>query len=183
MKTLLLVLAGSLLVGLPACWAIWWLEGEPAPEPQSRPALIDEPSIILCVAGCADARHPTATLTENEYHSLIKAFAIEPLTGGKAQDALLYYGPQAETMLTRLGAEGLDARHLNQLQRELSRRFAYLSVRVIDENGAERVRLDRRRVPFDVQQHLDVDRADNLLPPQISGTIKRVGLHHIWTRF
>ena len=52
----------------------------------------------------------------------------------------------------------------------------------MDERGVERLRLGNRRVPLGVKKHLLPADPGDLPPPEISGTVRRVGLHHLWTR-
>ena len=59
---------------------------------------------------------------------------------------------------------------------------AFLSVRVTDENGVVRISMLRKRVAFDQRAHHELMKWLTL-PPEISGTVKRVGLYHIWARF
>jgi len=46
-----------------------------------------------------------------------------------------------------------------------------------------RVNLARQKVQIDERNHYAVTDVHNVIPPEVSGTIKRVGLHHIWARF
>ena len=68
------------------------------------------------------------------------------------------------------------------LERELDRRHALLSVRLVDAAGKERLRLGPTRVPLGEKQHRLAEDTTDLQAPEVSGTVRRVGLHHLWTR-
>ena len=85
-------------------------------------------------------------------------------------------------MLARLGADGLDQQRLRFLRRELSRTQARLSVRIVDGEGVQRVRLGPVTMPLGIKQHLHADVCRRMQPPEISGTVYRVGQDHLWAR-
>ena len=65
---------------------------------------------------------------------------------------------------------------------ELARTHAFLSVRLVAEDGTERVRLDRARILIGEKQHFFPETAAGLQAPEISGTLQRVGVSHLWAR-
>ena len=67
------------------------------------------------------------------------------------------------------------------LKQELARCHAQIQLRIIDAQGKQRMTFDRR-VPIGIKQHLHPKAADGFTPPEISFTIQRVGLEHLWTR-
>ncbi len=113
----------------------------------------------------------------------MRSFAAEPYGGGSALDSLCYYGPQALFMLDAVGACDVEPARAELLRRELKRDHVYFSVRVIDERGVERLTLKNSYTPFDANVHHHLNATKDVPPCEISGTIKRVGLHHIWARF
>lgn len=136
----------------------------------------------ICASGCAANNHPTPLLEKPEYLRLIGEYATQPMTEeSPALEALLYYGRQTSMYLDRVGAEALDERRLAFLKRELSRTHAYVSFRVVDDEGMIRVYLPPTRVPLDIRHEFTMDTA-RLQPLETSGTVKRVGLYHIWQR-
>jgi hypothetical protein len=158
---------------------------DPGPEQIAEVKIVDptyQPAKPAC-ASCGDARHPTAPLNKEEYEALIKQYALEPVDQSDALDALCYYGVQTRVMMEQYGVGELDEGHASFLREEISRTHVIMSVRVTDENGVVRVSFDERRIPLDYRGHHAVDKAVDVTPPEISGTIKRVGLHHIWSRF
>lgn len=136
----------------------------------------------ICASGCAASRHPTETLTDEEYLRLIDEFADQPINEtSKAYEALLYYGRQTREMMNRHGVGSLDGVRVSALQNELKRTHAFVQLRVIDEAGEVRSWLPSTRVPFDRRHVFDME--VNAVQPLItSGTVKRVGLYHLWTR-
>lgn len=184
----LLIIAATAVFSLGAGAGAWWLAqpdtAEPPPEPKAciiiNPASgRDKPSC----ASCGDARHPTAPLFLAEYEKLIASYAQDPVNDSEALDSLCYYGVQTRDLIREHGVGELDAEHAEFLRREVSRTHAFLSVRVTDENDVVRISMMRKRVAFDQRDHHEVDEVVDVLPPEISGTVKRVGLYHIWARF
>ena len=181
-----LLLAGVAALCAPLVW--WGMDGAKAPIPvaQAQAKTACNPAGPLeapvCV-GCGDARHPTRRLNENEFRDLMRSYAAEPYGGGSALDALCYYGPQALFMLDAVGGCEVEPARADLLRRELKRDHVYFSVRVIDENGVERLTLKDSYTPFDANVHHHLSATKYVPPCEISGTIKRVGLHHIWARF
>ena len=55
-------------------------------------------------------------------------------------------------------------------------------MRLVDDDGDERLLLSPTRVPLGVKQHLFPDRAVGFDPPEVSDTVRRVGEHHLWAR-
>ncbi len=136
----------------------------------------------VCASGCAASNHPTPLLTKDEYLRLIGDYANQPMTeDSPALEALLYYGRQTEMYLDRVGPQALDDRRLTFLRRELTRTHAYVSFRVVDTNGVIRVYLPPTRVALDIRHEFTMD-THELQPLVTSGTIKRVGLYHLWQR-
>jgi hypothetical protein len=183
MKFALLGVCVLLLAGLGV--GGWLLLAPDEPVPPREVVIVDRtvtPPKARC-ASCGDARHPTPELLEAEFHKLMAQYAADNLTDSEALDSLCFYGVQTRDMLAVHGTGPLDDDRAAFLRREVTRTHAYLSVRVIDDAGVERVTMMRKRVPFDIRCHHEVDGVNDVTPPSISGTLKRVGLYHIWARF
>jgi len=56
-----------------------------------------------------------------------------------------------------------------------------ISLRILDEAGRVRSRINGVRVPLD-RRHVFEMENEGLQPLVTSGTVKRVGLDHLWTR-
>ena len=156
---------------------------EPPSLSASRPAA----AAASCATGCAIGSHAPPPLTESEFRDLLRRFASEKISasnGGEssALDTLLFHGERSRELLARLGADGLDQQRLRFLRRELSRTQARLSVRIVDGEGVQRVRLGPVTMPLGIKQHLHADVCRRMQPPEISGTVYRVGLDHLWAR-
>ncbi|MDA7979920.1 MAG: hypothetical protein MPJ50_14220 [Pirellulales bacterium] len=136
----------------------------------------------VCASGCAANSHPTPQLVKAEFLKLIQEYAMQPMSeDSPALETLLYYGRQTEMYLDRVGADPLDDRRLAFLKQELGRTHAYVSFRIVDEQGMIRVYLPPTRVALDVRYEFTMD-THELQPLVTSGTVKRVGLYHIWQR-
>lgn len=136
----------------------------------------------VCASGCAVSNHPTARLTVDEFKRLTARFAVEPMDEtSRALDSLVYYGRQTQALLDQLGPAPLSRERAAFLRRELSRTHAVISFRVVDERGVVRTHLPPTRVPLD-RRHMFEMEENGLQPLVTSGTVKRVGLDHLWTR-
>ena len=154
------------------------------PDEPGAPGTPGDP-VEVCATGCAAVPAPDLDLGRSEFERLVRDFGREPLTGGPALETLLFHGASARGWIDYLGSaalEPLGAERAALLTAELDRDQALLSVRVTDADGNERFTLDRVRVPLAEKQHLHPDAALDLQLPEVSGTVQRVGLNHLWTR-
>lgn len=136
----------------------------------------------ICASGCAASRHPTDTLTQSYFHELLDRFAVEPLSeNSPALEELLYFGPQTKSMIEDSGFSPLDSSRASLLWEQLQISHAKISIRVVDESGEVRTWLEPTLVPFD-RRHVFKMETNNLQPLVTSGTVKRVGLNHLWVR-
>ncbi len=136
----------------------------------------------VCASGCAASRHPTRELSEEHFFELMKFFPVEPLNQtNNSLEELVYFGPQTKAMIERHGFQGLSREYAEFLWEQLKVTHAKISIRVIDESGEIRTWLPPTSVPFD-RRHVFQMETKNLQPLVTSGTVKRVGLNHIWAR-
>ncbi len=136
----------------------------------------------ICASGCALSRHPTGNLTKRRFEQLLKDYLLSPLDETNAAlEELLFFGPQTRRMIADDGCPNLTAVHFEFLQEQLAYTHAKISIRVVDQNGVIRTWLDSSHVPFD-RRHVFQMQTENLQPLVTSGTVKRVGLNHLWTR-
>ena len=136
----------------------------------------------VCASGCAVSRHPTKELTITVYRRLLRQFQHEPISeDSQALETLLFYGRQTSEMIIDNGIGPLGRQRAAVLQDELARTQAKISIRVVDENGVVRSSLPQTSVPLDRRHVFSMD-VNKVQPLVTSGTIKRVGLHHLWTR-
>ena len=142
----------------------------------------------VCASGCAVSRHPTDRLGKREYLRLIDQLAAEPASieqeeadSSLALDTLVFYGRQTSQKMKRYGTGDLSAEAVASLERELKYTHARISIRVVDEAGETRSWLAPTKVPFD-RRHVFSMETHQLQPLVTSGTVKRVGRDHLWTR-
>ena len=109
---------------------------------------------------------------------------MQPMSADSpALEELLFHGERSRALLAQHGSWPLDATRAGFLETQLTSTHALLEVRLIDAHGVERMRLDPARFRLGERQHVHADQLVQLQPVEVSGTVKRVGLHHIWTRF
>lgn len=148
----------------------------------------------VCASGCSANAHPTKPLTKKEFHRLMGEYARQPIREDKPDSALeelLYFNRQTLLFMDRDGPiyfdgqgqeQRLEAERAAFLRRELSRRHVYVEVRVVDENGVIRLWNKPARVPMDIRHGFVME--NNRFPQytEPTGTVKRVGLYHLWQR-
>ena len=141
---------------------------------------------VDCNTGCAapDPNSKIPRLEHDEMLALFEQYAAEPFGNDSlALDTLLYHGEQARMTLDLHVPEGtLSAEQEAFLRDELAKTHAEVEMRVVDETGQTRALLARTDVPFGIKQHLELDTVD-LGHLETGGTVKRVGLHHLWSRW
>lgn len=136
----------------------------------------------VCASGCATSNHATAELKRPEFLRLLAESRTGPLDEtNEALETLLYYGRQSDTFLEQLQPSSADSDHDTFLKQELQKTHVLVSFRVVDEKGIVRVEMKQTRVPLD-RRHVFEMETHNVQPLVTSGTVKRVGLHHLWTR-
>ena len=136
----------------------------------------------ICASGCAASRHPTKTLTRDHFKSLLVAYTYEPMDQtNNALEELMYFGPQTRKLIEAHGVGRLDSKRAEFLWEQLKYDKAKVSIRVVDKSGAVRTWIEPTVVPFDRRHVFDM-KTNNVQPLVTSGTVKRVGLNHIWMR-
>ncbi len=136
----------------------------------------------VCASGCATSNHPTEKLTREHLGQLLRRYAVEPMDETSlAFETLLYYGRQTRNMMAGQSSAVLDPLRKEVLRHELTRTHARISLRLVDDEGIVRASLPPTKVPFDRRHEFEMD-VHRVQPLITSGTIKRVGLYHIWTR-
>ena len=145
-------------------------------------ALFEPHGEKFCASGCAASRHPTKTLTQDHFESLLVAYTYEPMDQtNNALEELIYFGSQTQKMIESHGVGTLDSKRSEFLWEQLKYNKAKVSIRVVDEAGTVRTWIEPTTVPFD-RRHLFEMQTNDVQPLVTSGTVKRVGLNHIWAR-
>ncbi len=136
----------------------------------------------VCASGCAASRHPTETLGEAEFRQWMDQLDQTSLDEHNlAFESLLYHGRQTSDWLLKLGTCGIAPEAARRLHAELQKTHVLVEIRLTDEFGEVRSWLPPTRVPLD-RRHVFTMRTRRLQPLVTSGTVKRVGLDHLWTR-
>ena len=137
-----------------------------------------------CATGCAALNSDEDVLTETEFTRLLGECAQQPLDSDNlALETLLFYGSQTKAHLAARPGPDVDEGLRQFLKRELARDHVRLEIRVVDSTGVTRISLGPVVVPLGEKQHLHADQAQGFDGPEVSGTLKRVGLGHMWARF
>ena len=136
----------------------------------------------LCASGCAVSRHPSGRLTPKAFTTLLKAYQQAPPTAENvALEEILFYSRQSREYWQCLRGACHDPLWQRVLDDELKKTHVLVSLRVLDEAGVIRSKLTNVRVPLD-RRHVFQMQNEELQPLVTSGTVKRVGLDHLWTR-
>lgn len=136
----------------------------------------------VCKSGCALSNHPTDELSVVRFRRLLAQYSREAIkTPSQSLEVLLFYGRQTRQLLTEHGSPQLSAAHASFLSKEVRRSHVKVSLRLLDDHGEVIAKLPSTRVPLD-RRHEFVLESSKLPAVKASGTIKRVGLKHLWTR-
>jgi hypothetical protein len=158
-------------------------ETDPGDGPPVLPPIPHDDPAQVCKTGCAAQPDAAAGLTPTRFRALLAAWALVPLDEeDEALETLLFHGSHTVRLLEELGAPTLDDAHRAHLERELARDRAWLEVRMVNDEGVERLHLEPTLVPLGEKQHLFPENTLDLTPPEVSGTVHRVGVRHLWTR-
>lgn len=136
----------------------------------------------LCASGCAASRHPTAPLTKDAFRQLLVAYQQSaPTANNVPLEKILFYGRQSRQHWNIQQTTSIDPLWRMVLDEELEKTHVFILLRILDESGDIRSTLTNVRVPLD-RRHVFTMQTNNLQPLVTSGTVKRVGLDHLWTR-
>lgn len=157
------------------------------PQNKNKPPLIDdcgcsEPVNIeeKCATGCAAI--PDTKFSKENFLQTIRTYAKDPLTKQSAAlETLLFYGKETQKWLAETSF--LDKEHMDILQRELQKKHVAISLRIVDENNDLRLELEPTIVKVGEKYHQHIHKTKDMQEVEISGTIKRVGVDHLWSRF
>ena len=177
-----------LIGGLLACAV--GARGQASLRPGPAPVGVDEVAPHLdpdapdvCATGCSAQRPPSDGLGRAAFERLLERASEAPLDEhNAAYEELLFHRKDARAWLTESEAGPLSSEAFAQLQRELERDEAWLTVRLVNLAGEVRSELGPIAVPLGEKQHLFPGESTGFAPPEISGTVRRVGARHLWTR-
>jgi hypothetical protein len=135
-----------------------------------------------CKSGCELSQHPTLDLTARKFEALMEDYGSpDRAIADAALDELIYYGPQARRLFAESGA-AIGTPRRKVLEEELAVTRALVSLRVVDERGRTPIRLEPVSVLLDARHAFNLTAEPGVLPPESSGTVKRVGRDHVWVR-
>ena len=136
----------------------------------------------ICASGCAVSRHPTTRLTADAFRKLVAKYQQSAPTGkNRALEEILFFGRQSRQHWHTLRLQPIAPLWQLVLDEELEKTHALVSLRVIDESGDIRSKISHVRVPLD-RRHIFKMQTKTHQSLITSGTVKRVGLDHLWTR-
>ena len=136
----------------------------------------------MCASGCAASRHPTAPLSADAFRQLLLDYQqIAPTGDNEALEKILFHGRQSRNHWKIQRAASIDPLWRMVLDEELQKTHVLISLRILDESGRVRSGMSHIRVPLDRRHVFEMER-EGLQPLVTSGTVKRVGLDHLWTR-
>ena len=136
----------------------------------------------MCASGCAASRHPTTRLTAEAFDALLTEYQHSaPTAENEALEKILFYSRQSRKHWQQQRFACRNPLWQTVLDEELKKTHVLISLRVVDESGAIRSAMTDVRVPLD-RRHVFEMESDGLQPLVTSGTVKRVGLDHLWTR-
>ena len=168
--------AALLLLVLAAC-----ARAEP-PEAPAPTVALPEDSGGACTIGCALA--PPGPLPDDEIAGLLARVAGASYGAPTLPlETLLFHADATRDYIERNGTAPLDPERARFLQTELARTHAIVSMRLIDASGVVRARLGETRVTLGKKEHLVFRDTVRLQSFEANGTVARVGLGHIWTRY
>jgi len=194
-KRFIVVFAGAATVG--AC-IIWLTQSVPLLAGTSSPSTLTTNTTVPsqtdsgssepgsdpgCQAGCSITNHPIEPLTDSDYHSLIRSVAVGSDTEREyALETLLFHGPQVTDLIDRLGTDPLADPEVEALRHELSKTHVRFSIRLVDQEGVVRAGIENERFPIAEKTHVHFPDTRDMDALEVSGTIFRTGLQHLWTR-
>ena len=152
-------------------------------DPDQVRVYLPEPSLKAKKPGCqgtCQVEAPEVLSDAATDRLLAKVAAMPPGTESLELDTLLFHDKET---LQRLDAKAVPvpAEWDAVLRRELARRDVLVTIRVVDETGAERARIDGNW-EIGVRAHHLVEDVVGVPPFEASGTVVRVGREHLWVR-
>lgn len=138
-----------------------------------------------CAGGCETAPPMVNDdLSQEEFLRLRDAVAQEPVgLASLSLETLLFHGEATAAYLDFLGPGPLRADQVDFLRQELRRTHVQVSFRVVDEEGFVHASLSPTEVPLGKKQHVHLHTEGALGDLEAGGTVRRVGLNHVWSRW
>ncbi|MCA9666266.1 MAG: hypothetical protein KC503_11785 [Myxococcales bacterium] len=139
---------------------------------------------VGCNTGCSLKKHYVAPFLLDDYKHAIALYKKEPMAeGSKGLETLLFYGERTRELMRKHGTFDLPRDRRQFLLRELSRTHATVTLRIVDDKGEVRASTGPMHVPVGQKQHLRSVRLSAVQSLEFNGTVMRVGLYHLWSRY
>ena len=136
-----------------------------------------------CKTGCAVAKHGDGPLDKEELIEWLQAYQDSDVRSVSiALETLLYHGRQVREFLANHKHTPMDNEHRANLEDELSKQYAIVEARLVNDQGEVVAHLTPTQVKLGEKAHLYVPGQGDRLPFEISGTVMRVGVKHLWAR-
>ena len=157
----------------------------PADRGDNRPAMPSAPGQPgTCGAGCSAVPVKNEGIPDADLDAWLSRYAAEdPTAPTSPLETLLFHRDATLRRLSSADAPPLDDAHLEALTEELEQTGVTIEFRVVDDAGRVRVAHGGTDVPFGTKVHVHADRHDDPEPVELGGRVRRVGLHHYWTRW
>ncbi len=137
-----------------------------------------------CAGGCKTARHDSPKLGDKALQAWLEAYQADPAQAANTPlETLLYHGTEVRTHFNHKGTSPLDEAHAHFLQNALQKNHAMVQMRLVSDAGIVIAELKSTRVALGQKAHLRIPATGDLQAFDYSGTVKRVGLNHLWGRF
>jgi len=145
----------------------------------------DQHGTYTCAGGCETAPSMVdGDLSQEQYQAYLEAVSEEPLgTASHALENLLFHADATRFYLETIGAGPLSPEQLAFLEDELARTQVEVSFRVIGEDGEVHAYLEPTTIPLGEKQHAHLHTEGDLGDLEAGGTVRRVGLNHVWSRW
>ena len=149
-----------------------------------RPEEVSAHAPKSCQGGCAfEPDDDGETLSGQGFRdALAEVASLPPGSPSQGLDTLLFYAEDTLAFIDAEGTEPLSEIHVAFLTAELERTAVVVQMRIIDEEGAIRGEEDES-IPLGIKQHLHLENTGSLGRVESGGTVKRVGLNHLWSRW
>lgn len=155
--------------------------GAPVEEPVAD-ALV-EAEDEECATDCSDDEGPPH-IAAAKVATLVAEWMQQPMRDPSLPlETLLFHGHHTTRGLELLDDDALPKDRRDYLLSELNRDRAAIEVRLVDESGAVRATLDADGLALGIGSHIHMHDTGSLGDIEMSGRVRRVGLHHLWSRW
>ncbi|MEE2828783.1 MAG: hypothetical protein VX498_06325 [Myxococcota bacterium] len=141
---------------------------------------------VECLTACARPapKEGPAPPTPAEFAKLVDAWLDQPMDAPSLPlETLLYHGEWSRRLMAGLSDEALPTERRTYLLSELGRSRASIELRLVAEDGELRGELNASGLELGLPSHQHLEGTGSLGDVELSGRVRRVGLHHLWSRW